>query len=307
MKRDGENTSVPWIDVEGALKNDGHDCQSGTSGFPWSGGYFGGNLDFPGTSFEYNGNLRWLICYYKKLAPSIQNIIAAIKQLQDLYDTIPDEISQAVVDAMRDVYNILTDFGERIDEIKEYTETEILSMKRILDAWAEAVTKLESYVDTVLPAAKAYADSKDAYWVDYIKLYVDKIAKVWPPVKDPSDGKLEDINTVLQHIYEGLGYHLTYGQFNDLNLTYGMFNGALITYGDFNIHMDKMLDKYDQNTYMFSPFNGEYVKITSVIWDLYRLHYPGSTYEWFDKLALTYGEFDVLAKTYGDLNSGSLK
>lgn len=263
----------------------------------------GGYYDFPHTNY-YDGDLGWLIRFYLEIAQKYISISETVSRLEELITTIPEQVQQAMQEAMVDVYNTLADIKSEVDNKLADMTNQLDSMQNTLNNWTLALAKLESYVNSIEYACNAYADSKDAYWVDYIKTYINSIAKVWPPVKCPADGNMEDINTALEHIYHSLAYTMTYYQFDQMTLTYDEFNALSATYSDLNIHANKLLEKYDPRFYMFSPLTGLWTKITDVIWELYRLHVPGGTYNQFNALGLTFDEFNAKNWTYQKINEG---
>lgn len=291
-----------WIDVESV--GDKPQCGSFV-GYP-QGGFMGGSVDFPGTNLEYNGNLTWLICYYKALIPWTENIKKAIVQLQEMYQYIPDTIQQEIQKQMAEVYVILTRFQGMIDENVQYTKDEIQKMNNILLAWQKALAQLEVAVNDILPAAKSYADKQDLYYYQLIMAYLRSFPKEWQPVICPVDGKLEDINTALSHIYAAVGDWITYTDINNLNMTFDKFNQALISYREFNDKASKLVDKFNSNYYMYSPVNGEYLSLKDVIWQLYRLHYAGVTFEYFDGLGFTNDGFNDKNYSYQQLTEGEI-
>lgn len=294
------------IDLEDEANKGSAGCDS--YGFPFANGYYGGQLDFPGTSGDYNGNLRWLICYYRRLIPQIAKMVAAIKELQDLYGTMPDYIRDLVANAMQAVYEQMQLLREEMQRFDEEVDGKIEGMQKKLEGMQVIIASLEVFVNSVLPAAKAYADAKDDELKAWILKYISTIAEQWPPVIDPSDGLMEDINTALKHIYNDAIDGITYNQLNGYGITYGQLNNMHITYRMLNTRMYKLLYReLDSRFYMFSPVNGEWLRWDKVIWQLYRLHFKGTTYEAFDAKGITYDELDAMMRTYQQLNEYGLE
>lgn len=277
-------------------------------GFPFQNGYYGGQLDFPGTQGDYNGNLRWLLCYYRRLIPQIAQMVEAIKELQDLYGTLPEYIRDLVASAVQSVYEQMDLIRKEIEEFTEKTDAKLALMANRIDGMQTMIASLEVFVNSILPAARAYADAKDDELKKWILKYISSIAKQWPPVIDPSDGLLEDINTALKHIYNDAIDGITYNQLNGYGITYNQLNNMHITYRQLNTHMYKLLDReLDKRFYMFSPVNGEWLRWDKVIWQLYRLHFKGTTYEAFNAKGITYDGLDALNITYQHLNEYGLE
>lgn len=271
--------------------------------YPYANGYYGGQLEFPGTQGEYNGNLRWLLCYYKQLVPQIAELEKQVSEIQKWYETLPQYIAQLVGQAVAPIFEQMGLIRQEIAEFKEdITQQQDDFLKQIQTIRLE-VHQLEDYVGTVLPAAKMYSDMQDEKLKQWIVQYIQDIAREWPPVIDPSDGLTEDINTALRHMYNDLSNGVTYGELNSYMFTYGQLNEMHVTYGQLNVKAFQIFDRQlDQRFYMFSPVDGRYLVWRDVIWQLYRLHYPGVTYGQLNNKGLTYGELDNLALTYGEFN-----
>ena len=269
----------------------------------YGGGYY--NTDFPGTH-EYDQDLRWLVCAYKKLMPEFSNLEERVKKLEELYETIPEEIQKAVDVAMGPIYTEMNKLRQQMDEWNIEINEKFAEQNKRLEGMLSTITAMQTYVDQILPAARAYADEQDAKVKMEILNYVNGIAsKQWPPVKDPTDGRMEDINTALAHMFKGLSSSITYRQLDMLGITYAQWNQIMMTYKQLNTMAFDLFNKeLDKRFYMYSPFNGDWVPITTVIWDLYRLHFPGRTYDALNALNITYDELNARGVTYQDLNAG---
>lgn len=278
----------------------GKDCQS----WPWGvGGYFSSGYDFPGTDYEYNGNLRWLICYYKKLVPQIELMMRAITELQGLYDGIPGLVAKYVAEAVAPVYKQLQDVKDAMLELQDKVDAQLQEQMRLILQTQAMLTQLELGVQKMQISLKQYADVGDQNTYNRVMKYLETWNKKWPPVKCPVDGAYEDIQTVVWHLYNALRRGVTYRNFNNYQFKYVQFDNFHVTYHEFDtVGRDVFADKLDARFYMFSPFDGVWTFWRDLIWDLYRLHFPGTTYEQLDTLAETYEAFDVRALTYTDFN-----
>lgn len=304
MANNEKNPSTPdgFINVyeDGMNPPKPNDCQS----WPWgAGGYFSSGFDFPGTNYEYNGNLRWLICYYKKLVPQIDLMMAAITQLQNMYASIPAEIAKAVAQAVAPVYKQLQDVKDAMEALQDKVDAQLSEQMRLILQTQSMVTNLEAEISQLVITLKQYSDVGDENTYQRVLKYLETWNKQWPPVRCPVDGAMEDIQTVVNHLYDALRRGVTYSRFDNYMFTYGQFDSFRITYGEFNnVALDVFDRELDQRFYMYSPFTGEWTMWRELIWDLYRLHYPGVTYGQLDALGLTYEEFDAKALTYDEFN-----
>lgn len=237
------------------------------------GGYY--NTDFPGTH-QYDQDLRWLICAYKKLIPITEDLEKRVKELEELYSTIPSEIASAVSTAMQPVYQqiqmIRNEMAKWNDDI---AKTLAEQNKRISDMYL-TLSSLEVYVGTIYDSCKAYTDAKTNELRKYLENYINNyLADGWPPVLCPVDGNYENINKALDDVYKAIIRPITFAEFNQLHLTFSQFNDMYIMFKVFNSWgYRELTDHVDYRFYMFSPLTGQYMLMRDVIMQLYRLHYP---------------------------------
>lgn len=267
------------------------------------GGYY--DTDFPGTH-EYDQDLRWLICAYKKLIPMTDDLEKRLKELEELYSTIPTEIAKAVAEAMTPVY---TQIQQIRDQMKEWNEQIVEQFKeqnnRISEMYV-TISELEKYVNTVYNSCKAYTDAQDLKLKNEIMDYINSyLVEGWPPVTCPVDGNKENINEALEHVYRAIIRPITFAEFNQLNITFGKFNDLYILFHTFNAWgYRELMDYHDYRFYMFSPITGQYMLMRDVIMQLYRLHFPdGVTLNELAAALLTFEAFNAKALTLNVFNT----
>ena len=100
------------------------------------------------------------------------------------------------------------------------------------------IAQLEAKIAQQLATIMAYVDSVNednkAWTLQQIEKAISSISPNWPPIWDPTDGQLEDIQTVINHLYEfSRNNALTAKEYDNLNLTaqeYDNYDLAAITY-----------------------------------------------------------------------------
>lgn len=258
------------------------------NGCEWyGGGYY--NTDFPGTH-EYDQDLRWLICAYKKLLPAVAELEDAVKNLNDLYEDIPDRINQTINQAMQSVYERMAIVEEEIKQIRIDVNESMQQQDIKIQMLLTNLSDLELYVSTLVKQIYAYVDRQDKALEQRLMSYIDNILVTkWPNVICPVDGLSETINKALEHVYQAIIRPLTVAEFNELHLPVKVFNDTYILVRTFNSWgYQTFKDRFDHRFYMFSPITGNYMLMRDVIMQLYRLHYPDG---------VTAGELDA-----GDLS-----
>lgn len=267
------------------------------------GGYY--DTDFPGTH-EYDQDLRWLICAYKKIIPMTTDLENRVKELEELYSTIPTEIANAVANAMAPVYGQIQQIRDQMSEWNGQISEQFKEQNNRISQMYVTISELEKYVNTVYNSCKAYSDAQDLKLKNEIMDYINSyLVEGWPPVTCPVDGNNENINEALEHVYRAIIRPITFAEFNQLNITFVKFNDLYILFHTFNAWgYRELMDYHDYRFYMFSPITGQYMLMRDVIMQLYRLHFPDGvtlselgtamiTFEVFNNKALTLTVFNT--------------
>lgn len=163
--------------------------------------FFGASYDFP-NQFQYQQDIGWLIQAYKYWICKYNYIAETVGKIEASLDGLDQRIIEAVNNAVQPVYQQIAMVREEMEELQNNVDLQLETFARRIDELTLSLSKLEVYVNSILPAARAYADMKDEKLKQYLLDYINNIAKEWPPVIDPSDGLIEDINTALQHMHK---------------------------------------------------------------------------------------------------------
>ena len=251
--------------------------------------------DMPRTQ-QYDQDLGWLIKAYKKLVPAVKDLQERVDTLEELYNTIPDEIKKAtdamiaeVNDAIKEmedklaaeIVNINNKIEIKISEIDAKMQAlEALIQQKVIE-FDELIKKLnETYYQII-----KYVEDNNNYIKNWVIAYIMEWEKKFPLLIDPTDGKVEDIQTILYHMYNYLGFGIPVNEFDALDMTAQEFDDRQYT-AECLDRWGKFLFRDWQCCRMFSPFTGEKVPISEVVLGLARLHQNAVTANELDEADL---------------------
>lgn len=238
--------------------------------YPW--GYYGGFYSFPHTS-DYDRDIGWLVAAYKYIDSQYGDLAERVLKMETLYETIPQQVQDAVNAQMVIIREELTAFKNNIDEKIKTQNTNIAEMQRQINQFATTLASLVVTINLLEDSLKKYSDAGDEKLKAEIYDYIDSIAKEWPPVIDPTDGFTEDIQTTLNHIYQSMLWGITVDDLIGLNISVNDFIKQEVTVDKIvkwgGYYLPQIFGKIG---YMYSPFTGLYVPQETVILELADLH-----------------------------------
>ena len=207
--------------------------------------------------------------YTDAMIADVNQDIATLKKYTDgLYETLTKNVNNRF-DAMESDYN--TKISSVVNEINS--------------KYSYLIELIKSNEETI----KEYINMKIADVLEYVKTFTAKDIKMY----NPTSGKIESIDKVINDVYNYLRYcGVTATEYDSLNLTAQGFDSKYMSALDYDIYAKNLL-MLDNNHYMYSPFNGEYVSIKSVVYDLALLHAESPiTAQKYDALELTSDNYD---------------
>ena len=233
--------------------------------------------DFPHTK-EYDQDLGWLIHEYKRLGQDVEELSSRVKTLEELYESIPEEIKKATDEMEQRVNVAINQMLSRVDVLEQNVNQKLMEWQVQFDEMVAELNELYNRVLSYLADVK----SEMRAWVEE---RLRKFMADYPSFIDPSDGKIEDLQTIIYHLYDDLGCGMPVVWFQGLQLTaqeYQDMNIPALYLQRYGRRIFRDFLEYRRCAYMFSPFTGEYVPISDVVIDLARLH----------QNAVTAGEFE---------------
>lgn len=226
----------------------------------------------------------WLIKYYKDLIGQYDDLVETVKRLEDLYDTIPQQIADEIAKQMVTVYNTLAHMQNQLDAMGikvDGFEQELVSIRQAL---AEFYTIINAQTDNKIEALKLW-----------VQKYVENWSKTLPPVVCPIHGYLEPLQEVLFHIVDYLGCGISALEYDNYSVSVQDYDDMQITAIDYDLWAKCKYFYPKKICYMQDPFTGDYVPIAVVVNKLAELHKHGIT-------AQQYNNLEEDANTYDSLN-----
>lgn len=235
---------------------------------------------FPNTNY-YQPDLGWLIKHVLKLMESYNNLEDIVNELKELYETIPEEIQQAVDAAMAQIRAEMDLYFKKVNDIlDQIQESQGQIDEKIKDLY-DIVYSINALIADTLRHANDYADFKDEILYNRIMEYLNSWSKEWPPVKCPVDNQMEDINTALEHVYLANACGVTVDELINWNVTvddlilWGITIDDLLSHhGWYKIWMLAELPKF---LTVWSSISGQRVSFQEAIDELTRFHMKGMT------------------------------
>lgn len=199
-----------------------------------------GAFEFPNASF-YDSDLRELLAMYKKLVGEYNSILSTVealnKKVDNLYNYVDAEIADAVkkalaeVNAKIDVINakiatinaILVAQEEKINNLKQYTDTRFTEERNITDSAIEQTQKeIEADIHKLTVNFSA----------ELLKLweYVQDLSFTLPPIYNPITGRYEAIQKTVEDMWNALRVHaLTIARYSADALTVDEYKALMLT------------------------------------------------------------------------------
>lgn len=199
-----------------------------------------GAFEFPNASF-YDSDLRELLAMYKKLVAEYDSILATVetlnKKVDDLYNYVDTQIAEAVkkalaeVDAKIEVINekiatinsILAAQEEKLNNLKQYTNTRFNEERNITDSTIEQTRKeIEADIHKLTVE----------FSTELLKLweYVQDLAFNLPPIYNPVTGRYEAIPKAVEDIWNAVRVHaLTVARYSADALSVDEYKALMLT------------------------------------------------------------------------------
>lgn len=235
--------------------------------------------EFPYTR-NYDQDLGWLIREVIGLNNMYQSILDQLEELQEKYDTIPQQIANAIA-------NYQTYVNGQLDNVRN----QIANMNDRMDNFENVVYSLKESVIAATTSLTQYIDAQYDELYTHFTVAINNIVKNWPSVTDPSDGKREDLQTTLDHMWNRSGFGIPVVLFDSLNVPAEEFDNMQIPVWYFDRYA-YWIFQTRRACYMLSPFTGEYVPIYEVVIALANLHQDGVTVDEFDAANIDVTAFD---------------
>lgn len=262
---------------------------SGVPVLPGAGGYF----DFPHTNY-YDQDLGWLIKFYLYIAKEYEHIKATVDRLEELYDTIPDQIKAEVKIYMDVIRQEIDELTAKINAQMERVETTLEDLQDQIIQFQKLIGDIVNTMGKLREELQQYSDAGDEAVKKELYDYINNLSFEFPLVRCPVDGRMEPIQTCLDHMFNAQGFGISAQEFDNINIPAQDFDEIKITAHKFDslglYYLEKWKDRY--NLYMYSPFTGEWMSMKQVILQLADFHLDAVTAQELDDAMVTAEEFD---------------
>lgn len=245
------------------------------------------NHEFPGNN-DYDMDLGWLIKAYKKLMKDFEELLETVNRLEEMYVTIPEEIQNAVNQAMVSVYLRMEAVERRVDVTEE-----------LVREMQEELALLKSTFSATWQALRNWVVAQNNYTIQTVKTLLDDFVAENPSVICPVDGNRESVQKALFDIWNGRSLGVPVWLFDSLSVTEEMMREWRIPVWMFDRY-GLLIYAFYKALWMTSPVSGEWVSVKKVTEELAALHKNGVTVQEFDAKQITVEVFDNLNVTVYD-------
>lgn len=242
--------------------------------------------DIPHTR-QYDGDLGWLIEAYRKLLKQYQELQERVTTLEDLYETIPDRIQAAIQEGLDKIEAALQKFQHDMDEAMADFRAEMAQTKAEIDA---AIAAQQAEFDKMKAEFEELTSQLLETYQDIYRLVngkmlemevwvlgkLEQFSNTYPWYRDPSDGKTEALQTILDHIWNRLSRGLNVWELECMHINVATLEGWKINVWELE-NYGRDLHWFDRwkNWMMLSPFTGQLAPIAEVVQMLANLHMDG--------------------------------
>ena len=286
---------------------------------------------FPYSNF-HELNLTWILEKLKAIAADVDTLnswmashkeeyAAAMERLAAVENEIAsfeDEITQAFETLQADLE---ADFAEQKAELEQAladTEAEIDAKMQQLQADVDAaiaqfenqfielkadiISEVEALKLEVRKEVQEFYNvmlANNEYVFDAVENRIEEFINSLPEiltvmVYNPYRGEVTDIQTAINDLYDVAAiWGLTATQYDSLGLSASEYDALGLTAREYDTLGYKLLYK-DPDTWMISPFTGEYVRVQDVVTRLAGFHMDGLTASEYDNKELTAENYDDL-------------
>jgi hypothetical protein len=264
-------------------------------------------FEFPHTR-TYDSDLGWLISEVEKIS----------KEYQDIYNWMNTHeadyllLLERVTTLEGEVNGFINDINQRFDELKNGLEAYIYEQVQqalgelILELGALEAAIIQLRLDlqseiTEIRSGYMAADTALKFWLEarleQVRNEIPDLTtvNVWNPVR----GAITSIQVCVNDLYDiSRTGALTAYEYDSMELTAAEYDALDLSAYDYDNFARDILGRTgmfkNPYYYMYSPFTGEYVPITTVINELAFLHRSD---------ALTAAEYDALSLTAADYDA----
>lgn len=224
-------------------------------------------------------------------------------------DAFTAEINALIAQTNARIEQLERDVDQRITALEqeqrvqfaELTARVIAELNGLRDEVYDAIEEMREAVYVQSEVMKAWVEGRLAEFLDNLPDYTQTI------VVSPVSGKIMTVQDALNELYDyGIRLNgLTASEYDAFELTATEYDNIGLTAFEYDMYgKEKIFNLKDPRLYMYSPFNGEYVPLKTVIMGLVGLHqltgavFTASEYDALDLSATDYDGQLVTAYDY---------
>lgn len=231
--------------------------------------------DFPHTR-GYDGDLGWLIEEYKRLHKLYLELEKRTKELEDLYETIPDEINKAVQAGLKTIEDALARFRVEMDAVKADVNAKIAQQQKLFNEMLQEFERLKAELLATYSSIFSIVNGKMLDMEVWVLGKLEQFSNSYPWYVDPSDGLTEPVQTILNHMWNMLSHGLNVAELEGMNINVAELESWKINVKELELWgRDLHWFDYWKNNMMISPFTGQLTDVREVVQMLANLHMDG--------------------------------
>lgn len=279
---------------------------------------------------SYEEQLQWLLNQLQTLQKDVDNLKKDTndytdEQIKKLFDLLSKRISnltdyvngeiaelKSYVDNENKKISVKVDnlklyVDEKLTNLKKYVDSEIIEVKVLL---AEVENRLHLEIvkgdETTKDFARIYTEKARLELLEKINALsdrIDNIAKEFPPVYNPAQGKQTDVQRAINDLYLYLRVHgITCFTFDSMQITVAEFDVMKILVRNFDIHGSEIFEVWEKET-AFSPWTGKKITLKELCYEIaQKINMNYKTASEYDKQAVTASDYDAAETTAYDFD-----
>ena len=265
-------------------------------------------FEFPHTR-TYDSDLGWLIKTVSGIGNEYEDLVEYMEQhkieyaelltrvehLENEIGTFEDQINARFVQLDGE---LRADIDTKIAEVLQTVNAAIaqidVELSKIRNELNQFKIETNNLVIRYYYLGKDYTDFKIQELIDSLP----ELTTVY--VFNPIKGEITTLQEAINDLYDlGRPYALTAKQYDELNLTAAEYDALEITALDYDLYGYQIMEQMglikNKWNYMYSPFTGLYVPLSTVITELSELHKADAiTAAEYDALEIEANDYDAL-------------
>lgn len=276
---------------------------------------------------SYEEQLQWLLNRLQNLQTDVDSLKKDInaytdEEIKKLYELLTkriDELTNYINSELKDyidtadarleskIEDIQKEFSVKIENLKHYVDGEIYVVKTLL---AEVENRLRKEIAEGDENTKDFARLQNektkldlAEKVNALNNRIDSIAKEYPEVYNPTQGRRSDLQQTINDLYLYLRVHgIPCIVFDRLEIPVESFDKMKLLVRNFDIKGAEIFEIWEKET-VFSPWTGAKITIKELCYQIAeKLNMNYKTASEFDARKITATQFDTAETTAYDFD-----